>query len=187
MKQDLLCRFRYFGVPDEVDYRNISWRKSASPAPWPSASHSDTPTSWPTSSGSRACAPWPSTRATPPPHFVSYELETIDILRGLIRVTTDRQEALKRYYEEFVELHGVRPRALGAFHEGYNPRAARATHGSWLGFVGTLGGLDAGQQGAFERHRPLLGELEDTPMTKSYKILVRQQFHLRSRFLEQST
>ena len=67
--------------------------------------------------------------------FVTYELETIDILRGLIRVTTDRQEALKRYYEEFLELHGARPRALEAFHEGYNPRAARAAHGSWLGFV----------------------------------------------------
>lgn len=68
--------------------------------------------------------------------FVTYELETIDILRALIRVTTDRQEALKRYYEEFVELHGARPRALEAFHEGYNPRAARTAHGSWLGLPG---------------------------------------------------
>ena len=104
--------------------------------------------------------------------FVTYELETIDILRGLIRVTTDRQEALKRYYEEFVELHGARPRALEAFHEGYNPRAARAAHGSWLGFVKNLGGLEPGQQRALERHRPFLDELEDTPMTKSYKMLV---------------
>jgi hypothetical protein len=104
--------------------------------------------------------------------FVTYELETIDILRGLIRVTTDRQEALKRYYEEFVELHGARPRALEAFHEGYNPRAARAAHGSWLGFVGKLGGLDAGQQSAFERHRTFLDVLEVTHMEKSYKMLV---------------
>jgi hypothetical protein len=87
-------------------------------------------------------------------------------------VTTDRQEALKRYYEEFTELHGARPRALEAFHEGYNPRAARAAHGSWLGFVKALGGLEPGQQRALERHRPFLDELEDTPMTKSYKILV---------------
>ena len=28
VKQDLLCRFRYFGVPDEVDYRTIPWRNS---------------------------------------------------------------------------------------------------------------------------------------------------------------
>lgn len=104
--------------------------------------------------------------------FVTYELDTIDILRALVRVTADRQEALKRYYEEFVELHGARPRALEAFHEGYNPRAARAAHGSWLGFVGSRGGLDAGQSEAFERHRAFLDELEDTPMTKSYKMLV---------------
>src|SRR5512143_1005549 len=103
---------------------------------------------------------------------VTYELEAIDILRGLVKVTTDRQEALKRYYEEFAELHGARPRALEAFHEGYNPRAARAAHGSWLGFVKELGGLEAGQQVTLERHRPFLDELEDTPMTKSYKMLV---------------
>ena len=104
--------------------------------------------------------------------FVTYELETIDILRALVRVTANPQEALKRYYEEFVELHGARPRALEAFHEGYNPRAARAAHGSWLGFVGKLKGLDASQQTAFEHHRAFLDELEDTPMTKSYKMLV---------------
>ena len=45
-----------------------------------------------------------------------------------------------------MELHGARPRAIEAFHEGYNPRAARAAHGSWLGFVESRGGLDAGQQ-----------------------------------------
>ena len=28
VKQDLLCRFRYFGVPDEADYRTIPWRNS---------------------------------------------------------------------------------------------------------------------------------------------------------------
>ena len=28
VKQDLLCPFRYFGVPDEVDYRNIPWRNT---------------------------------------------------------------------------------------------------------------------------------------------------------------
>ncbi len=28
IRQDLLCPFHYFGVPDEVDYRNIPWRNS---------------------------------------------------------------------------------------------------------------------------------------------------------------
>ena len=66
----------------------------------------------------------------------------------------------------------IAPGCFVTYDEGYNPRAARAAHGSWLGFVGSRGGLDAGQSEAFERHRPFLGELEDTPMTKSYKMLV---------------
>ncbi len=28
VRRDRLCRFRYFGVPDDVDYRNIPWRNS---------------------------------------------------------------------------------------------------------------------------------------------------------------
>jgi superfamily II DNA or RNA helicase/HKD family nuclease len=28
IRQDLLCPFQYFGVPDEVDYRNIPWRST---------------------------------------------------------------------------------------------------------------------------------------------------------------
>jgi superfamily II DNA or RNA helicase len=28
IKRELLCRFHYFGVPDEVDYTNIPWRSS---------------------------------------------------------------------------------------------------------------------------------------------------------------
>lgn len=103
---------------------------------------------------------------------VTYELETIDILRGLIRVTANKEEALKRYYEEFVELQGARPRAAEAFHEGYNPRAARAAHGSWLGFVRAQGGLDESQAATFDRHQAFLSELDDTQMTKSYKMLV---------------
>jgi hypothetical protein len=38
--------------------------------------------------------------------------------------------------------------------------------------VKNLGGLEPGQQRALDRHRPFLDELEDTPMTKSYKMLV---------------
>ena len=36
---------------------------------------------------------------------------------------------------DFRERHGVRPTASEMHHEGYNPRAARRTFGSWFGFV----------------------------------------------------
>jgi superfamily II DNA or RNA helicase/diadenosine tetraphosphate (Ap4A) HIT family hydrolase/HKD family nuclease len=104
--------------------------------------------------------------------YVTYDLATIDILRALARVSTNKLEAIKRYYEDFTQLHGVRPRAVEAFHDGYNPRALRQKTGSWLGFVASLGGLDAEQASVHDRHRAFLDALETTEMVKSYKMLV---------------
>ena len=79
----LLCPFHYFGVPDDVDYRNIPWRevrfdeadltaavatesrarnildeyrKRAGLAHWPFVARSTTQISWPIFFGSRVCA-----------------------------------------------------------------------------------------------------------------------------------
>ena len=101
--------------------------------------------------------------------FVTYDLETIDILRGLLRVTENRVVALRRHYEEFRELHGVRPTAAEVYHAGYSPRAARSTEGSWLRLVQEMGDLDEAQARLLDRHGDFLGSLETTPMTKSYK------------------
>ena len=79
---------------------------------------------------------------------------------------------LLRYYQEFVELHEVRPQAIEAFHDGYNPRAARPHAGSWLGFVASVGGLDQAHTQAYEHDRAFLEALETTPMTRSFKTLV---------------
>lgn len=111
------------------------------------------------------------TLALPPGCEVNYELEAIDIIKGLLRAP-NRDEALKEYFEDFKELHGVRPLAIEAFHEGYNPRSARVSFGSWLGFVKSMGGLSASQEIAFHNARDFLSLLETTPMTKSYKMLV---------------
>jgi superfamily II DNA or RNA helicase len=70
----------------------------------------------------------------PPGCSVTYELEAIEILRALLRKPA-QHEALEYYYRDFVERHGVRPRAAEAYHEGYNPRGTRRYHGSWLNFV----------------------------------------------------
>ena len=67
--------------------------------------------------------------------FVTYDLETIDILRALAQRAANKLDALKRYYQDYVELHGTRPTAAEAFRDGYNPRAVRQQTGSWLGFV----------------------------------------------------
>ena len=104
--------------------------------------------------------------------FVTYDLRTIEIVRGLLRLGGDRREALRRYYEDFRDQHGIRPTATEAFHDGYDPGFARRQGSSWFGFVSDRGDLTADQRGVLDRHGALLDELETTPMTRSYKMLV---------------
>jgi superfamily II DNA or RNA helicase/HKD family nuclease/diadenosine tetraphosphate (Ap4A) HIT family hydrolase len=112
---------------------------------------------------------------------VTYDLKAIEILRSLLRAVP-QSEALVTWYTDFRERHGTRPRAAEAFHEGYAPRSARRSHGSWLSFVRQMGDLEppeaalvsgepAAPSGAPHSAR-FLEEIEITPMTRSYKMLV---------------
>jgi superfamily II DNA or RNA helicase/diadenosine tetraphosphate (Ap4A) HIT family hydrolase/HKD family nuclease len=116
----------------------------------------------------------------PPGCEVTYDLRTIEILRALLRTPRDH-EALRAWYEDFRERHGVRPRAIEAYHDGYQPRSVRRTHGSWLGFVHHMGDLDPATSSLIQTSpgatsagsaARFLDELETTPMTRSYKMLV---------------
>jgi superfamily II DNA or RNA helicase len=114
----------------------------------------------------------------PPGCEVTYELRAIELLKSLLR-TQQGSEALKTWYTDFRERHGQRPSAVEAFHEGYSPRSTRQRHGSWLRFVHAMGDLDASQaavvlqsHGPTARAERFLVEVEVTPMTRSYKMLV---------------
>jgi superfamily II DNA or RNA helicase len=103
--------------------------------------------------------------------FVTYDLQAIDILRGLLRVGRVH-EALDRYYADFVERNDARPMAAEALHDGFNPRAVRREHGSWLRWVESKGGLTRDQARVRGHHEGLLNAVEATDMTRSYKMLV---------------
>lgn len=107
----------------------------------------------------------------PPGCEITYDLQAVDILSQLIR-KPKKDEALRIYYEDHRALHGRRPTALEAYHEGYAPRSARQTFGSWLGFVRVMGDLEAAEETAFTANQDFLEGLETTPMSKSYKMLV---------------
>ena len=108
----------------------------------------------------------------PPGCEVTYDLETINILRGLLRVAPNASEAIRAYIEDFIELHGVRPTALETYRDGYNPRAVRHAFGSWLGFIERVGALDVDDVSALKSSREFLEALEVTQMSKSYKMVV---------------
>jgi superfamily II DNA or RNA helicase len=112
------------------------------------------------------------TMELPPGCSVTYELEATEILRALLRAAP-AGDRLRAYYEEFRERNGVRPLAVEAFEDGYNPRSARQDgFALWLDFVAEMGDLTPEQQRARAQIGAFLQQLEVTPMTRSYKMLV---------------
>ena len=82
----------------------------------------------------------------PPSCSVTYDLECVAILEGLLR-PAGPEVALEAFYDDFLDRHGVRPTAVEAYHEGYNPRSA--SERSWLGFVGRKGGFETREAAAW--------------------------------------
>jgi hypothetical protein len=115
----------------------------------------------------------------PPGCEVTYELDAVDILKKLLREGKDR---LETFYEDFRELHGMRPSAAEAFHEVQDLRPTRKKHGSWFGFVRAMGDLGPREEAALDSYAAFLEALETTAMTKSYKMLVLLAMLGRDRF-----
>ena len=70
-------------------------------------------------------------------------------------------------------MHGVRPTAVEAYQDGYNPRSVRERAGSWSQFVASMGDLPDEQRRALELHTGRSStSLDTTDMVKSYKMLV---------------
>ncbi len=111
------------------------------------------------------------TAELPPGCSVTYDLETVDILRGLLRVGAQPADALRTYVQDFISQHGVRPTALEAYRDGYAPRSVRRQHGSWFAFLESLSALDAHEARVSIQCRAFLDTLQDTQMTKSYKMV----------------
>ncbi|MFW6075935.1 MAG: DEAD/DEAH box helicase family protein, partial [Chloroflexota bacterium] len=106
----------------------------------------------------------------PPGCEVTYDLKAIEIIKSLLRPSRGT-EAVQAFYKDFRLRNGVRPTASEVYHAGYDPRSLRSQFGSWHRFVATMGDLDD-QQRAITRGSTgdFLGQLERTPMTKSYKM-----------------
>jgi superfamily II DNA or RNA helicase/diadenosine tetraphosphate (Ap4A) HIT family hydrolase len=111
------------------------------------------------------------TAELPPGCSVTYELETIELIEQVLR-PANRTDAMNAFYDDFLKQHDQRPTAREAYHANYNPRALRATHGSWFGYIDSMGGLIAQDRAAWEHQREFLEVVEKTAMTKSYKMLV---------------
>lgn len=102
---------------------------------------------------------------------VTYDLQAIAILRGLLPVT-GRQQAIAQWVATYLELHATRPTLSELWHAGFEPATLRAAFGGWFGFLRAQGLLSQGELAAFDANRELLEDQEITRLTKSYKPLV---------------
>ena len=101
--------------------------------------------------------------------FVTYELESIDILEKLLKPARP-EAALEAFYGDFLERHGIRPTAVEAFHEGFSPRSNGER--SWLGFVLRMKGLSAAEAATFSTSRAFLESIERTEISRSHRIVL---------------
>jgi hypothetical protein len=84
---------------------------------------------------------------------VTYDLQVIDVLKGLLRPTTS-EELLREAYEEFRFQHGRRPTAREMFMSGGLQRETlRRGFGSWFGLVGQMGDLRSERAGGAAARR----------------------------------
>lgn len=72
----------------------------------------------------------------PPGCEVTYDLEIVDILRGLLR-TRDIDDDMEAFYTNFTLRHGRRPTALETAMSDFDPRAPN--HGGWVEFLRHMG------------------------------------------------
>ncbi|MDI1290650.1 MAG: DEAD/DEAH box helicase, partial [bacterium] len=117
----------------------------------------------------------------PPGCEVTYDLEAVEILESLLRLRKGH-DALLLWYQDFRERQGERPRAVEAFHEGYNPRSVRSRYGSWFGLVRDQGDLSHEEGEALRAAATFLSEMETTGMVKSYKMVLLQALLESGRF-----
>ena len=108
----------------------------------------------------------------PPGCSVTYDLEARRFLTELVAARVDPMNRLEGYYRDFRDRVGTRPTATEAFHDGFEPKVARVGYGSWFQFVRAMDDLTPEQDQAELLMRALLVDLEVTPMTKSYQMLV---------------
>mgnify|MGYP001627955604 FL=1 len=91
----------------------------------------------------------------PPGCEVTYELETIEILRDLLKPKEGAAE-LEAFYLDFRDRQGARPRAIEVFRNKFDPRSTG--HGGWFSFVRDMG--DPLPEAVFGSHARFLADIE---------------------------
>ncbi|MEO5697020.1 MAG: DEAD/DEAH box helicase family protein, partial [Burkholderiaceae bacterium] len=98
--------------------------------------------------------------------YVNYDLKIIDFLKSLDSAGTQKE------YEALRTSLGHRPTLAEFYRSGASIQAMRQQYGSWFDLVNAMGDLDEGDALVLVALGDLLKEVQVTPMTKSFKMVL---------------
>jgi superfamily II DNA or RNA helicase/diadenosine tetraphosphate (Ap4A) HIT family hydrolase len=101
---------------------------------------------------------------------VELELEAKQLLTSIFRVPS--ADVVERAYQELRLVRGKRPTAGELLRSGHDLVHLAKHHGSWFEFVASQKDLTPDQAEVAARARTLLRDVEQTEMTKSFKMLL---------------
>jgi superfamily II DNA or RNA helicase/HKD family nuclease len=104
--------------------------------------------------------------ALPDGCYVNYDLEIIAFLKSLDGAGTQKD------YEALRSSLGRRPTLAEFYRSGASAQAMRQQYGSWFHLLQEMGDLDDGEVRQLHSAGGLLKEVEVTPMTKSFKMVL---------------
>lgn len=111
--------------------------------------------------------------AAPAGCMIDLDLKVIDLLQELQRKRQPLKEKLVSAYMNVKQDLGRRPTYMELHRYGeMDSRLYKKQFGSYLGMLNWAEELEADERQAYERYRGWLEEVEGTPMSKSYKMVV---------------
>ncbi|WP_198949699.1 DEAD/DEAH box helicase family protein [Synechococcus sp. 1G10] len=102
--------------------------------------------------------------------FISYDLELIDFLKSL------DSDSIAKEYEALRGALDRRPTLAEFYRAGSNVTRVRQQYGCWFEFVQAMGDLSESEINITREHGALFREVELTPMTKSFKMVLLEAF-----------
>jgi superfamily II DNA or RNA helicase/SAM-dependent methyltransferase/SOS-response transcriptional repressor LexA len=102
----------------------------------------------------------------PPGCFINYDIELIDFLKSLDSDGTTKD------YAGLKDGLGRRPTLAEFYRCGANLKRMRKEYGSWFELVHAMEDLDSDEAPILTAYRDFLRELENTAMTKSFKMVL---------------
>lgn len=100
---------------------------------------------------------------------VDYQLEVVDVLRRLTRMT--QHDAIEEYCRSYFDEEGLRPTAAQVFRAGHDPSAVVSKHGSWFGFLHAINLLGDRETVTFEANGKELSAIQSESINKCYKLI----------------